>query len=66
MLGLFNPKATQPDVVMSLEIQALLEQRTQAKKDKNFALADQIRDQLKGQYQMQIVDTPNGPTVKPC
>ncbi|MDR7002481.1 cysteine--tRNA ligase [Neobacillus niacini] len=41
------------------EIDALLEKRIQARKDRNFQLADQIRDQLKA---MNIVleDTPQG------
>lgn len=45
------------------QIEQLLLQRTQAKKDKDFALADKIRDDLavKG---IIIVDTPTGPTWK--
>ncbi|KHD85757.1 cysteine--tRNA ligase [Heyndrickxia ginsengihumi] len=41
------------------EIEALIEKRNQARKDRNFQLADQIRDQLKD---MNIVleDTPQG------
>ena len=41
------------------EIEKLIEQRTQARKDKNWAEADRIRDQLKD---MGIVleDTPQG------
>ena len=41
------------------EIDALIEQRIQARKDRNFQLADQIRDQLK---EMNIIleDTPQG------
>lgn len=41
------------------EIDALIEKRNQARKDRNFQLSDQIRDQLKG---MNIIleDTPQG------
>ncbi|MGJ7922960.1 cysteine--tRNA ligase [Neobacillus sp. LXY-4] len=41
------------------EIEALIEQRIQARKDRNFQLSDQIRDQLK---EMNIIleDTPQG------
>ncbi|TRZ36394.1 cysteine--tRNA ligase [Niallia circulans] len=41
------------------EIEALIEKRNQARKDRNFQLADQIRDQLKA---MNIIleDTPQG------
>lgn len=35
--------------LLDQEIEALIEQRNQARKEKNFALADQIRDQLKEQ-----------------
>ncbi len=42
------------------EIDALLLERTQAKKDKNFARADQIRDELAAQG-IVIEDTPQGP-----
>ena len=41
-------------------IEALLTQRTQAKKEKNWAEADRIRDELKAQGIM-IEDTPQGP-----
>ena len=45
------------------EIDALVQQRTQAKKEKDFALADEIRNKLleKG---IVIIDTPNGPIWK--
>ena len=41
------------------EIDALVAARTQAKKDKNFAEADRIRDELKAQG-IEIIDTPQG------
>ena len=41
------------------EIDALVEARTQAKKDKNYAEADRIRDELKARG-IEIIDTPQG------
>ena len=41
------------------EIDALVEARTQAKKSKNFAEADRIRDELKARG-IEIIDTPQG------
>lgn len=41
------------------EIDALVAARTQAKKDKNWAEADRIRDELKAQG-IEIIDTPQG------
>jgi cysteinyl-tRNA synthetase len=41
------------------EIEALIEERKQARKDKNFARADEIRDQLAAQGVM-LEDTPQG------
>ncbi|WP_040203206.1 cysteine--tRNA ligase [Neobacillus jeddahensis] len=45
--------------MLDKEIDALIEKRNQARKDRNFALSDQIRDQLK---EMNIIleDTPQG------
>ncbi len=45
------------------EIEALVEKRTQAKKDKNYALADEIRNTLKSMGVV-IEDTPQGPKWK--
>lgn len=42
-------------------INALLAERTEAKKAKNFARADEIRNELASQG-ITIIDTPNGPT----
>jgi cysteinyl-tRNA synthetase len=49
----------QQEELLDEEIDALIEQRIQARKDRNFQLADQIRDQLK---EMNIIleDTPQG------
>lgn len=41
------------------EIEELIEKRQQARKDKNFALADEIRDKLKAQG-ITLEDTPSG------
>ena len=41
------------------EIDALVSARTQAKKDRNFAEADRIRDELKAKG-IEIIDTPQG------
>lgn len=43
----------------AVAVEELITRRSQAKKDKNWALADQIRDQLKSQGVM-IEDTPQG------
>ncbi len=45
------------------EIMDLVEARTQAKKDKNYAEADRIRDELKSKG-YSVKDTPNGPQVE--
>ena len=44
MLGL---SLSANEELLDEEIEALIEKRTQARKDRNFVLADQIRDQLK-------------------
>lgn len=41
------------------EIEALIEKRNQARRDRNFALSDQIRDELKAQNII-LEDTPQG------
>ena len=45
------------------EIDALVAERTAAKKNKDFARADEIRNQLT-ERGIVIIDTPNGPTWK--
>ncbi|QDP38866.1 cysteine--tRNA ligase [Radiobacillus deserti] len=47
------------DSLLDEEVEALIEQRIQARKDKNFALADKIRDDLKDQNII-LEDTPQG------
>lgn len=46
------------------EQQTLIDQRQTARIEKNWALADQIRDQL-AQQGVEVEDTPNGPVAKP-
>ena len=41
------------------EIEALIAARTKAKKEKNFAEADMIRDELRFRH-IEIIDTPQG------
>ena len=59
VLGLLNKKDEQE---IDSEIQRLIEERQKARKEKNFALADKIRDQLR---EMGIIleDTPQGVRV---
>ena len=45
------------------EIEELVNARTEAKKAKNFAEADRIRDELKEKGYI-VKDTPNGPQVE--
>ena len=44
---------------MEAEIQALIDKRQQARKDKDFALSDKIRDDLKNRN-IVLEDTPQG------
>jgi len=53
---LYNRKTPQN---LDDEIQNLIDQRQQARKDKNFALADKIRDDLAGRG-IRLEDTPQG------
>lgn len=52
-------EATTPAVETDPAIDALVAARTQAKKDKNWAEADRIREELKAQG-IEIIDTPQG------
>ncbi len=57
-------KESEPeDSEFAAKINEALERRTAAKKEKNFALADQIRDELKA-LGVIIEDTPQGPKWK--
>ena len=46
ILGLTLHSLKESAVAITPEIQALIDQREQARKDKNWALSDQLRDQL--------------------
>ena len=41
-------------------IESLVAQREQARQDKDFAAADQLRDQLKAEHNVEVEDTPQG------
>ena len=56
MLGLISVKKEQS---LDEEIEALIEQRTQARKNKDWATADKIRDELKARHVI-LEDTPQG------
>ncbi|SCZ09804.1 cysteine--tRNA ligase [Alkaliphilus peptidifermentans] len=55
VLGLLN----KGDEVLETEIEELIEKRQQARKDKNYKLSDEIRDQLK-EKGIVLEDTPQG------
>ena len=65
VLGVLDPTQWQTDAVAAGgladdEIESLLAQRQQARKDRDFATADRIRDQLQ-EENVVIEDTPQGP-----
>ena len=43
------------------EIQKLVEQRQAAREAKDFAAADELRDRLSREFQVDVEDTPHGP-----
>lgn len=43
-------------------IQKYINERDQAKKDKNFKLADQIREELKNKFNVELIDSKDKPT----
>ena len=57
VLGLLYERKEEDN--LDAEIEALIEQRQQARKEKNFALADKIRDDLKARG-IVLLDTPQG------
>lgn len=59
ILGLFAKESAAASQISAAEIEELIARRAQAKKDKNWALADQIRNELK-EKQVVIEDTPQG------
>jgi cysteinyl-tRNA synthetase len=56
---------TQPESSAPPEIVALLDQRQEARRNRDFTRADQLRDELKAQGWI-IEDTPKGPRLKPA
>ncbi len=65
-LDLLKPASASPSVVGNgdaAQIEAMLKERTEAKKNKDWATADRIRDALKDQN-ITIIDTPEGTTWK--
>ena len=61
VLGLLQQEHEET-VEIEPEIQALIDERQEARKAKNFARADEIRDQLKAQG-ITLKDTPQGVQV---
>ena len=64
LMGLLNPEAPQAESAFSEEILSLVAERIDAKKNKNFALADQLRAQLADIHHVLLEDTPSGPKLK--
>ena len=60
MLGFLKPEETAQDGLDDEKIAALLAERSEAKKAKNYARADEIRAFL-GEQGIVIEDTPAGP-----
>ncbi len=56
VLGIYKEKKSE---ALEEEVEKLIQERQQARKDKNFQLADQIRDQLK-ERGIVLEDTPQG------
>ena len=52
-------REAQPEEEKDPEIDALVAARTAAKKEKNWAQADRIRDELKARG-IEVIDTPQG------
>ncbi len=44
-----------------ISVRELMKEREKARKDSNFALSDKLRDRLKKEFQVDIVDQVNGP-----
>ncbi|MGL6138650.1 MAG: CysS/YqeB C-terminal domain-containing protein, partial [Planktothrix sp.] len=57
-----QPEESQDLGLSDSEIEALVEQRSEAKKAKNYAEGDRIRDQLKG-LGITLIDQPGNQTI---
>lgn len=64
LLGLLNPEPSSEEPVFSEVVWALVAQRQEAKKNKNYALADQLRAELADVHQVILEDTAAGPKLK--
>jgi cysteinyl-tRNA synthetase len=65
VLGLdFENKAVKREVVVPDEIKALVEARQAARKARDFARSDALRDEIAA-LGWEVGDTPEGPTIKP-
>jgi cysteinyl-tRNA synthetase len=65
ILGIFFEMSPEDDT-LSTEILMLIDQRNQAKKDRDFDAADTIRHQLLTQYRIILEDTRDGTRWKRC
>jgi cysteinyl-tRNA synthetase len=63
LMGVLGLTMTKQAEILDEEIEALLQKRIDARKNRDFALADQIRDQLK-EMNIFIEDTAQGPRWK--
>ncbi len=59
VLGVLNLEAERPDE----QVQALVDQREEARRDKDWETADHIRDKLRAMG-VEVIDTKEGPAVK--
>lgn len=59
-LGIQNWKPEKEKLVASAEIDTLIKAREQARKDKDYQKADEIRKELEGKYGVEIKDTSTG------
>lgn len=60
---LFNPREKTKDIKIDREVEDLLREREIARKNKNWSRADEIRSTLKSKFNLEILDTENGPIV---
>lgn len=57
-------KSSEPEVEVPAEVKALIEERAEAKRNRNFALADQIRAQI-ASLGFNVIDTKDGAKAVP-